>query len=188
VISWRRKILKDNSVTKPLVIRPGGPGDIAAINDLYNRFVHDTPITFDVAPTSLDQRRQWFDQFDSTGPYRIFVAERDGVLAGYAASLRFRKKAAYFTSVETSIYVDPKLQGSGVGNRLYQALLDQIADQGVHRAYAGITLPNEASEALHRKMGFEYVGTFHQVGYKFGSFWDVAWFEAALGEGGIING
>lgn len=167
-------------MSKLLTIRPGTPGDIAAINDLYNQFICDTPVTFDVTPWTMDERQTWFDQFDSTGPYQIVVAEIGKSFAGYAASFRFRNKAAYFTSVETSIYIDPKHQDLGVGQGLYRALLDQIAAQGVHRALAGITLPNEASEALHRKMGFEPVGTFHQVGCKFGSFWDVGWFEAAL--------
>ena len=167
-------------MSEQLAIRLGTTGDLAAINDVYNQFIRETPVTFDVTPWTLDQRQVWFAQFDSTGPYQIVVAEVSESFAGYAASFRFRKKAAYFTSVETSIYIDPKHQGLGVGQGLYRALLDHIAIQGVHRAYAGITLPNEPSEALHRKMGFEQVGTFHQVGHKFGSFWDVAWFEAML--------
>jgi phosphinothricin acetyltransferase len=162
-------------------IRSGNQGDAEAINELYNHFVRETAVTFDLEPTTLEQRQTWLKQFDEKGAHQIFIAEIRGKLAGYAASFEFRKKPAYFTSVETSIYVDPNRQRSGLAYQLYSELLKSIEKHGVHRAYAGITLPNEASVALHQKVGFQHVGTFREVGLKFERYWDVGWFEAAIG-------
>jgi phosphinothricin acetyltransferase len=92
----------------------------------------------------------------------------------------FRERAAYSRSVETSVYLDPSMLGHGLGTALYAALLDELAHEDVHRAYAGIALPNDASEALHRRLGFREVGTYTEVGRKFGRWWDVRWYERPL--------
>jgi phosphinothricin acetyltransferase len=106
------------------------------------------------------------------------VAEVSGEPAGYASSREFRAKAAYRQSVETTIYLDPEVVGRGLGRSLYGALLRILeSETSVHRAYAGIALPNEASVALHRGLGFRPVGTFHEAGHKFDRYWDVAWYE-----------
>ena len=103
-----------------------------------------------------------------------------GETAGYATSSRFRSKPAYATSVESRIYLDPDRRGAGLGRRLYAALFDALADEQVHRCFAGITLPNEASLALHRAFGFEDVGTMREAGYKFDRFWDVHWMQRGM--------
>lgn len=163
-----------------LVIRPGSAPDVEALTALYNHYIRETPITFDTEPRTLEDRRQWLAGFGATGRHRLLVAERAGRLLGFACSHRFREKAAYDTSVESTIYLDPGATGAGVGARLYAALFEMLADEDVHRALAGITLPNAASLALHRRFGFESVGVFHDVGYKFGRYWDVQWLEKAL--------
>ena len=99
---------------------------------------------------------------------------------GYASSSVFRPKAAYETSVETSVYVDPGWTGRGVGSRLYERLFAALEQEDVHRAYAGITLPNSGSVALHERFGFTLVGVFTHAGRKFGRYWDVAWYEKHL--------
>ncbi|MEO0869641.1 MAG: N-acetyltransferase family protein, partial [Cyanobacteria bacterium J06642_11] len=99
---------------------------------------------------------------------------------GYATSSKFSQKAAYDTSVETSIYLLPDAQGQGLGTRLYETLFESLADADVHRAYAGITLPNPASVALHQKLGFHSAGRYREVGRKFDQYWDVEWFEKSL--------
>ncbi|MYU51938.1 MULTISPECIES: GNAT family N-acetyltransferase [Streptomyces] len=102
-------------------------------------------------------------------------------LLGYATSGPLRPKAAYATSVEVSVYCAPRAVGRGIGTLLYQALFDALADEAVHRAYAGITQPNEASARLHARFGFRHLGTYGEVGHKFGRYWDVAWYEKRLG-------
>ena len=108
------------------------------------------------------------------------VAEHEGKSIGYACSMPFRAKQAYDPSVETSIYLAAPWTGRGLGRRLYAALFTALAGEDVHRAYAGITLPNAASVSLHEKLGFERVGLMREVGRKLGHYWDVAWYEKAL--------
>lgn len=165
-----------------MLIREGRSSDLEALTDLYNHYIVTTYATFDLAPFTYDQRRvQWFDHYGTSGRHRLLVAEDEGRIVGYTTSSPFRAKAAYDTSVETTIYLAPDApQGRGIGTALYTALFDALQDEDVHRAYAGVALPNEASVALHRRFGFEPVGTFTEVGYKFGQYWDVAWFGKPL--------
>ncbi len=163
-----------------LAVRPAQVRDLDAIDAIYEYYVRETPITFDVEPPAPAARRAWFEQFDTQGRHRLLVAEREGRILGWACSHTFRPRAAYATSVETTLYVDRDAGGQGLGSALYDALFTALADQDVHRAYAGITLPNDASDALHRRFGFEPLGTFREVGFKFGRFWDVRWYEKRL--------
>lgn len=101
----------------------------------------------------------------------------DGRVAGVASSGRYRPRAAYDTTVETSVYIAPDSVGRGLGSALYGALFDALDGERVHRAVAGIALPNDASVALHRRFGFERVGRFSEEGWKFDRFWDVDWYE-----------
>ena len=149
-------------------------GDLPDLLAIYNHYVVNTPITFDLAPLTLPQRQKWLDGFAAGGPYQCFVAVRDNRPFGWACSARFKERAAYDTTVETSIYLAPGEHGKGHGRRLYQTLFEALAGQDMHRAYGGITQPNEASVGLHRAFGFEHVGTYPEIGRKFGKFWDVA--------------
>lgn len=162
-------------------IRPATLADLPALTGIYNHYVRETPITFDVDPFSEETRRPWLEQFGSAGRYRLLVAEDEGRVLGYAGSTRFRPKPAYETSVETTVYLEPEVRGRGLGARLYTALFRELEGQDVHRVLAGITLPNDASLALHRRFGFSEVGVFRSVGRKFGRFWDVLWLEKPLG-------
>src|SRR5439155_4817422 len=106
--------------------------------------------------------------------YRLLAAvNEEGTVRGYVGTGRFRSKEAYDTTVEASIELRPGATGQGIGTLLYRALFDALAHEDVHRIVAGIAQPNEASNALHRNMGFQAVGTFHEVGRKFGKYWDV---------------
>lgn len=154
--------------------------DLPALTALYNHYVVNTPITFDVEPFEVEQRRAWFEHYAPTGRHRLLVAECDGRVAGYATSSAFRPKAAYDPSVETTIYLAPDVTGRGLGTRLYRALFESLASEDVHRAYAGITLPNPASLALHHAFGFRSVGRYDEVGRKLGRFWSVEWLEKKL--------
>jgi phosphinothricin acetyltransferase len=154
--------------------------DAAALNELYDHYILTTPITFDLEPWSLAQRLDWLQGFETTGPHRILVAEHDGAILGYASSQRFRDKAAYSTSIETSIYCRQGVTGKGIGSRLYGALFEALKGEPIHMAIAGITLPNDASVAIHERFGFVYAGLNHAVGRKFERYWDVAWYEKRL--------
>lgn len=163
------------------MVRPGCDTDVPRITEIYNHYVRETAITFDIEPITVEHRRQWFAQFDERGPHRLFVAEAGGVVLGFADSHRFRDKQAYDTTVETTVYCAPTATGRGIGTLLYRALFDALRGEDLRRAVAAITLPNEASEALHRSFGFTLVGVMHEVGHKFGRYWDVAWYEKRLG-------
>ena len=159
-------------------IRFAASDDLNRLVEIYNHYVMETHVTFDTESFAVAERIQWFNQFAETGRYRLLVAETEEGIVGDASSTYFKPRAAYNTSVETTIYLDPKHQGHGVGSQLYGELIDQlVAEASAHRAYGGIALPNEGSVALHRKLGFERVGSYHEVGYKFDRYWDVDWYE-----------
>jgi phosphinothricin acetyltransferase len=158
-------------------IRPARPSDLGELTELYNHYIVTTPITFDLAPWSIEQRRPWFEAHSATGRHRLLVAEVDGTIAGYACTSGFRPKAAYDTTVETSVYCRAGYTGRGIGRALYRALFEAVRGEDIHRFVAGVTLPNDASVALHTRCGFMQVGLLTQVGRKFGQYWNVAWFE-----------
>ena len=163
-------------------VRPGVEGDLEALTDLYNHYVRETSITFDTAVFTPEERRSWLLSHPEDGPYRLMVAEGTDSqeILGYATSSPYRPKAAYSTSVEVTVYVAPDAGRRGVGTLLYKALFEALAGEDLHRAYAGIAQPNEASVRLHERFGFRYVGTYREVGRKFGRYWDVAWYEKEL--------
>ncbi|MFC5250265.1 GNAT family N-acetyltransferase [Streptomyces nigrescens] len=181
-------------------VRAGAEADLPALTDLYNHYIRETCITFDLEPFTPEQRRPWLLSHPQDGPHRLLVAQEatdrmknphngaasasgrpGGALLGYATSSAFRPKAAYAPSVEVTVYCAPRAAGRGVGTLLYKALFEALADEDVHRAYAGIVLPNEASTRLHTHFGFRHIGTYTEVGRKFGRYWDVAWYQKDLG-------
>lgn len=164
-----------------IAIRRAKAADLSALLDIYNYYVLNTPISFDIEPRTLAQRQEWLEQFDRGGRQQCFTALMGDKPVGWACSAKFKEKAAYETSVETSVYCAPGYTGRGLGRKLYETLFESLQGEDIHRAYAGITLPNEASIALHVAMGFRPIGTQRQVGRKFGRFWDVALYERQCG-------
>jgi phosphinothricin acetyltransferase len=164
-----------------LEVRPATSDDLYTVNDIYNQYVVEAHYTFDLEPMTMEARRDWFTRYGETGRHRLLVAVAEGRVIGYACSSRVRPKAAYETSVETSVYLAADAIGRGVGARLYEKLFQALEGQDVHRAYAGIALPNPASVGLHERFGFKRVGHFTEQGRKFGRYWDVAWYEKPLG-------
>ncbi|MGA2511953.1 MAG: N-acetyltransferase family protein [Candidatus Acidiferrales bacterium] len=158
-------------------IRPAVRTDLPRLTEIYNHYVVNTPVTFDIEPYTVEQRAVWFNQFGATGRYRLLVAEENGSVLGYAGTTRFRPKAAYETTVETTIYCAQEAVGKGIGSLLYSALFEAIKSEDIRRIVAGYTLPNPASAALHERFGFKKVGVFTENGRKFGRYWDVAWNE-----------
>ena len=163
-----------------LPIAPATIEDRGAITDIYHHYIRTSHATFELEPRTEEVVRAWFEGFGERGRNRLLVAREGERVLGYASSSMFRPRAAYAPTVETSVYLDPGSTGRGVGTALLRALLSELGTEDVHRACAGIALPNPASVRLHQRFGYRHVGTFTEQGYKFGRFWDVAWFERAF--------
>jgi phosphinothricin acetyltransferase len=161
-------------------IRLATPDDAPAIAGIYRPIVEGTTISFEaIAPTEAEMRQR---VTETLTVYPWLVLEDAGGVLAYAYGCRHRARAAYQWSVETSVYVDERHRGRGLGRRLYATLLELLAAQGFANAYAGIALPNPASVALHERIGFRRIGVFPRVGYKFGEWWDVGWWYRPLSE------
>lgn len=163
-------------------IRRVEEGDLPALLAVYNYYVRETPVTFDIEPRTLQQRRAWFEGFAQAGRYQCFVAVKDGEAVGWASSHAYKDRAAYDTTISSSIYLSPEVCGLGLGRRLYATLFDALKDEDIHRVFGGISLPNAASVGLHLAFGFEPVGIYREVGRKFGRFWDVGTYMKPFGQ------
>ena len=162
-----------------MIIRQAIADDALAIGAIYNHYIENTVATFQLAPHSDTYWQDWFTQFAGSGPHQCFVAEENGQVLGFAYSLPYNTKGGYDQTVLTSIYVDAeileKAPRPGLGSGLYEALFNAIVS--IHRIYAWIALPNEASINLHHKFGFEQVSTLSEIGFKHGRYIDVAVME-----------
>ena len=164
-------------------IRRASIADLPRLTAIYNGYVRETPITFDIEEWSIERRRtEWFDHYSETGRHQLFVAEAGKQVVGYATSSRFRAKKAYDTTVEATVYLAPEATGGGLGRALYSRLFDHLRVEDVRRALAGITVPNDASRALHESFGFTQVAHFTECGRKFDRYWDVIWLEKKMEE------
>jgi L-amino acid N-acyltransferase YncA len=159
-------------------IRAAVTEDAARIAAIYAPYVERTAVSFEyVAPAVADVARR----IDTClTRWQWLVAEVDGHLAGYAYGSQHRERPAYRWSVEVSAYVDGGYHQRGIGTALYGVLLEDLTRKGFCNAFAGITLPNDASVAFHRRMGFSSIGVFQSIGWKFGQWHDVAWFQRKL--------
>jgi phosphinothricin acetyltransferase len=160
-------------------IRAANRVDLPRLTEIYNHYVIHTPVTFDVEPYTVERRAAWFDQF-AEKRYRLLVAEENSIVLGYSGTTRFRPKAAYETTVETTVYCAPEAVGQGIGSRLYTALFAAVVDEDIHQIVAGFTMPNAATQKLHERFGFRTVGIFRENGRKFGRYWDVCWSQRPL--------
>lgn len=166
-------------------VRTARPDDGAAVADIYRPYVLDTAISFEDTPPSASEMG---DRIKSTlVAYPFLVFEDDDEVVGYAYGSAHRARAAYRWSVDVTVYTAAHVHGRGVGRRLYADLLGRLAGQGFHAAFAGIALPNAKSVGLHEAMGFRHLGTYQEVGFKFGRWHDVGWWRLALGDG-LPNG
>nr|WP_206529645.1 GNAT family N-acetyltransferase [Brevibacillus sp. SYP-B805] len=163
-----------------IVIRDAEESDLPKLLEIYNHVVRTSPATFDLEEQTLEQRKRWFQKFDKTHPL-IVAVENDAVI-GYASLSRFREKSAYNQTGESSVYIHHAHQGKGVGRLLMEALLHRAKELGYHVIVAGITGGNEASVRLHERLGFTFVGVFREVGYKFGQYQDVSFYQYTITE------
>ncbi len=161
-----------------LLVRPCKPADVARICEIYNHFVRETVVTFEEQPVTPAEIAERIRKVTRTLPW--LVCEEQGVVAGYAYAAQWHIRSAYRYSVESSIYLAPECCGRGLGAGLYSRLLAELEPLGIHCVIAGIALPNPASVALHEKLGFTKVGHLHDVGFKFGRWIDVGYWERML--------
>lgn len=159
-------------------VRPANQNDAPALLALYRPVVEETATSFETIVPALEEFTARIET--ALAGWGWLVAERDGQCIGYAYGSSHRARAAYRWSVEVSAYIHPNHLRQGIGSALYAQLLAQLASKGFCNAYAGVTLPNEGSVAMHLRMGFDSIGIFKAVGRKFESWHDVAWFQKVL--------
>jgi len=159
-------------------LRRARPEDAARCQAIYATYVLETVISFEEDPPSVPQMRDRIERCLQTHDW--WVLEISDQILGFAYGGPYRSRAAYRWACEVSVYVEPGRRRTGAGHLLYDVLLDSLAERGYLTALAGMTLPNEASEGLHRALGFEPVGTWRRVGWKFGSWHDVLWMQRHL--------
>jgi len=152
--------------------------DAAGIAAIYGPIVAATPISFEIEPPDEPEMRRRVQE--TLAAYPWLVCEHRGRVVGYAYASRHAARAAYRWSVDTSVYVHPGFHRRGIGRGLYTSLFRILAAQGYVNAYAGITLPNPGSVALHESVGFQPVGVYRRAGYKLGAWHDVGWWQRAL--------
>lgn len=164
-----------------LTLREARPTDAAALLDIYAPFILHTTITFETEVPSeaafAERVRQYAERF----PW--LLAEEEGRVLGYCYAATHRARSAYQWAVESSVFVAPQAQRRGLATTMYQTLLTALRAQGLHRVYAGVTLPNDASLGLHTALGFTPVGVYERVGFKHGAWRDTAWYQYSLSDG-----
>ena len=161
------------------MIRPATHDDADAIARIYNHYILNTVVTFEEQAVSGPDMAARIDRvFAASLPYLVVEHDRDVV--GYAYAGRWHDRSAYRNSVETTIYLDSNRLGKGIGRALYQTLLDRLVEKGLHVAIGGIAIPNPGSIALHEKLGFRKVAHYAEVGFKFGKWVDVGYWQRML--------
>jgi L-amino acid N-acyltransferase YncA len=160
-------------------LRLSGPADAAQIAAIYAPFCLETAVSFETAAPDEGEMRERISSVTQRYPWLVAVSEAGDVL-GYAYAGKHRERAAYRWSVDFTAYLAPEAKRRGIGTALYRALIRICQSLGYYRAFAGITLPNEASIGLHEKIGFQAIGVYRRVGFKLGKWYDVGWWSLDL--------
>lgn len=152
--------------------------DAQWICEIYNYYVLNTIVTFEETEVSKEDMGIRIDSTIQKLPWMVY--EVNGEILGYAYASEWKSRCAYKNSLETTVYLRPDENGKGVGSVLYSKLINRLKSMNYHALIGGISLPNEASIALHEKYGFEKIGQFREVGYKFEKWIDVGYWELIL--------
>jgi L-amino acid N-acyltransferase YncA len=160
------------------MIRDCTPSDAGQVCDIYNYYVSETIVTFEETPILEAEMARRIRDVTAHLPWLVW--ETDGTVTGYAYATAWKSRAAYRHTVESSIYLAPEATGRGLGSTLYTALIAELRQRGLHCVIGGAALPNPASVKLHERLGFEPVAEFRQVGFKFGQWINVAYWELML--------
>jgi phosphinothricin acetyltransferase len=161
------------------VIRNAVAKDAASIARIYNHYVLNSTITFEEDAVTAKEMAGRILEIQSV-PLPWLVAEVDGQVVAYAYASKWKGRCAYRYSVESTVYVDPGSVGNKLGSKLYEQLFTRLRALGMHVAIGGIALPNDASVALHEKFGMVKVAQFGEVGFKFGKWIDVGYWQVKL--------
>lgn len=162
----------------PGAVRDAVPADAARCAGIYAPYVRDTAISFETAAPSAEEMAERIAA--AQRDHAWLVLEDEGVVTGYAYAGPFMSRAAYRWSASVSVYLDGARRGAGGGRALYTSLLERLTERGMRTVLAGVALPNDASEGLHRALGFVPAGTYRRVGWKQGRWHDVAWYQKDL--------
>lgn len=165
----------------PITIRDATAADADAVAAIYAPYVTDTVITFEADPPEPAEMARRIASAQETHAW--LVACDDGTVVGYAYAGPYKTRTAYRFACEVSVYLEVGRRRTGAGRALYEALFTRLADLGYLTAIAGVTQPNEASDALHRALGFDAWGTVTRIGWKHGAWHDVTWWQRPLGAG-----
>jgi L-amino acid N-acyltransferase YncA len=149
--------------------------DAENICAIYNHYIENSIATFEVDAVAVSDMQSRIGDASAQRPW--FVYERDHGLAGFAYASVWKSRCAYRFSLETTVYLSPDHLGRSIGTALYAHLIEDIRKMNIHSLIASIALPNDASIALHEKLGFEKVGQFKEVGWKFDQWIDVGYWE-----------
>jgi len=160
-------------------LRPAVPADAAALRAIYNVEVAESTVTFDLVPRTVEDQVAWIEGHSGGHPAIVAVDELDEVV-GFGSLSPYKERPAYFTTVEDSVYVARGLRGSGVGNQILRELLRLAEGYGYHAVMARIVGGHDASIRLHRRCGFEIIGTEREVGRKLGRWLDVVVMQRML--------
>lgn len=161
-----------------MIIRSVQLADAKAIRAIYQPYVTETAITFEVDVPTVQEFEKRITQTLAQFPYLVAVVE--GKVVGYAYASTYYARAAYDWTVELSIYISKEARGKGIGSALYDALEEELKARGFLRYLACIALPNEASIAMHEKRGYVQVAHFPKIGYKFDQWHDIVWMQKSL--------
>lgn len=159
-------------------IRFAETSDAAAVRGIYAPFVESTAVSFEIVPPTVEEMAERIARISAQYPW--LVCESDGVVAGYVYACQHRERAAYRWAVDVTVYVGSEHWRRGIGRALYTSLAAILRQQGYKKAYAGITLPNAGSVGVHEAVGFLPLATYPQVGFKFGEWRDVGWWQLEL--------
>ena len=162
-----------------MIVRPAEINDACALSEIYNHYVLNSHVTFEIAPIKVEEMEKRISAVIDQG-YPFLVAEANGSVIGCAFAHEYRARTAYRSTVEVSVYIGPGFQRQGVGRMLYRDLFERIAHGGYHAIVAGIALPNDASVRLHEEFGMQKVAHFREVGRKFDRWIDVGYWELLL--------
>jgi L-amino acid N-acyltransferase YncA len=166
-------------MTLTRTILPASSADAEAICAIYNHYVLETSVSFEEAPVSTEEMAGRIADVAAAGlPWLVLVEE--GTVVGYAYATKWRARPAYRYSVESSVYLDVRHTGRGLGRSLYDALLAQLRERELHLVIAGIALPNEASVGLHERLGYRKAAHFNEIGLKFGRWADVGYWQLQI--------
>jgi L-amino acid N-acyltransferase YncA len=170
--------MKRSALASSDMIRDCLPSDASQVCQIYNHYVRETVITFEDVPVVESDMAQRISEVTERLPWLVW--EQSGSIVGYAYATPWKARSGYRFSVESTVYLAQAFAGRGIGTQLYQALIDDLRSREVHCAVGGIALPNPASIALHEKLGFSKIGEFKEIGWKFGKWVDVGYWELVL--------